>query len=253
MWLLPGIVGLPLGQPGRTDPEAAVVLEDAVESCGGRGVLASLVQTVAEGTATAFLADGPLTSDITIQRQGFLKSRTVSRRPGFVQESVNDGNFAWSVTNGFKQAFTDRSSARRIDPVNPLTGVLRAYALGKTTAEFAGEEGDGEQRLYRIALLLPDEDPGRLSRGHALQRRYELLVDAHSLLPAELRVASDGDPDSSELPERWYYSDYRSVEGALVPFQIEMEHSGNLLLRIQLTSFRSAPLADVFGEPSGGR
>lgn len=254
LWPFCALTSPSAGQPSGPDSQAAALLGGTIEACGGLGALASLNQTVSEGTATAFVGDATLISDITIQRQGFLKSRTISRRPGYLEETVRDGNYAWSVVNGTKQAYTDRRSALRIDPVNPLTGVLRAYALGKAAAEYTGEETDGKRRFHRIALLLADEHSGRLSRGQPLDRRYELLIDGSSLLPAELRLVSDDwDSERPDLWERWFYSDYRAAEGALVPFLIEMERYGQLLLSIQLSSFRSAPVADVFGEPSGGR
>jgi len=71
--------------------------------------------------------------------------------------------------------------------------------------------------------------------GHI--RTYDLRFDPATLLPVELLYALHPDKAASvDIPVRVEYSDYRTIDGAAIPFHIQRYFNGVLSLDITLTN-----------------
>ncbi|MEE8587502.1 MAG: hypothetical protein V3T83_21910 [Acidobacteriota bacterium] len=251
-----GIIPLPAQGP-PSDPQAARLMRQALEAHGGQGAVSSLGDTVSQGRMRIVRGQGFEESGLLIQQGGFDRLRTVLDGPGERRrEYVRDGRFAWWVEDGRKRPQTEEHSVNQVVPYNPASGMLAAFSRGRTALQGLGEEQQGGRRLlHRIGVLLLDSQERR-QQGRALDRAYEILIDAQTMLAAELLVASrDWDRDQPEMWERYVYSDYREVEGVLAPFRIEMHRFGRLWAETLLDSIGPAPPGDVFREPEaqGGR
>ena len=244
-----GIIPLPAQEP-PSDPQADRLMRQALQAHGGQGAVSSLGDTVSQGRIRIVRGQGFEESGLLIQEGGFDRLRTVLDGPGERRrEYVRDGRFAWWVENGRKRPQTEEHSVNQLVPYNPASGMLLAFLRGRTALQGLGEERQGGRRLHRIGVLLLDSRERR-QQGRALDRAYEILIDAQTMLAAELLVASrDWDRDQPEMWERYVYSDYREVEGVLAPYRIEMHRFGHLWAVTLLENIGPAPPGDVFQEP----
>ncbi len=232
---------------GQTDPQADAILLASLEAHGGRGAVEALRDAVLSGESRVYLAERTVDSQVRIEIRSWDQIRTVADAAGSRQEFVSDGRFASNLSGEGRQAFTERRTANRIVPYNPVAGILRAYLQDKVSLEFLGRErrSDGEFDLVAIRLL--DSDARRIEEGRPLDRTYHVLIDAGTALIREmLEVSDDWDSDRPDLWERWVYSDYRKFDDMLVPYKVEMYRYGHRNLEIQLDSFASEVLEGEF-------
>jgi hypothetical protein len=66
---------------------------------------------------------------------------------------------------------------------------------------------------------------------------FTLLIDKKTGLPAKLQFSAHPEDDANvDIPVEVVYSDYREVDGVIVPFRIEKYMNGNLLLELTVNS-----------------
>lgn len=246
-WLAAGAPAL-LAQEPSFDPQAEQALRLALEAHGGEGAVAALGDTLSQGILRIAVGEGFEESGLTVRQGGIDRLRTLLDGPGERRrEYVRDGRFAWWVEDGRKRPQTEGRSANLVNPYNPATGILLAFLQGQAVAQGVEQVQLGGRMLLRVDVLLPDSRP---RKGGAADRAFEVLIDAETMLVAELAAVSrDWDRSLPGLWERYAYSDYRPVEGVMSPFRIEMHRFGRLWSEALLESIGPAPPGDAFREP----
>jgi len=106
-----------------------------------------------------------------------------------------------------------------------------------TAASALSSAGENRDRLHverqplSVAANLSGEAAEHLQRAS----RFDLDLDPATSLPAEMKFSAHPDNDiSQEIPVRVVYSDYRSVNGAQIPFHVQKFLNNSLVLEIQL-------------------
>lgn len=140
-----------------------------------------------------------------------------------VPHEVDSGN-CWKPMLWFLPAFSVQSSI--------LPSYLRAVDLGMGTV------GSGTN-VYRHVqgTLVPTNLPNALMANIAQQSTSDLGLDPASLLPSVLTYQIHPDNGSQvNIGIEIRYSEYRQVNGAMIPYRIQRYVNGALQLDIQLNS-----------------
>jgi hypothetical protein len=103
---------------------------------------------------------------------------------------------------------------------------------------------------HQLTAILRDKRPERLSTGDPFDSRFEISIDAKTMLITGLRYARvKPDPDSEDVVDEYVYSDYRVAEGLRIPFHIEHWRAGRLIKELQLKDFYLMQHGAIFVEP----
>ncbi len=153
-----------------------------------------------------------------------------SKRPGKMRSEVDVTAMNMKVVTA-----TDGTTAWTQNPmVGPTAQVLPAEQA-KTIADQADIDGmlvGYKERGYSVTYV--GEEPVRGKPAHKLKvdRPGQSLVHVFLDTESHLQVKQEGeglDPQSgSRVPMATYMSDYRAVEGVMMPFLMEVEMSGNI-------------------------
>lgn len=123
-------------------------------------------------------------------------------------------------------------------PALVLGKIGRPASERVVTASAAGTSaGQIHDRLHveRRASAVPARIPKEAADGLQRASQFDLKLDPATSLPVEMTFATHPDDNlRQEIPVRVAYSDYRSVNGAQIPFHIEKFINNSLILEIQL-------------------
>jgi hypothetical protein len=106
-----------------------------------------------------------------------------------------------------------------------------------TASSATNSGGQGRDRLHveRKASAVPARIPKEAADSLRRASQFDVDLDPASSLPVEMTFATHPDNNvGQEIPVRVVYSDYRSVNGAQIPFHIEKFLNNSLILDIQL-------------------
>lgn len=219
--------------------EADQLLRDAQQAHGGASAATQARRIILSGTAQVRTQGGLADRSFTLHAGTRGTYRAEFTAPGFQRIFVNNGEFAYILQDGKRSAARHRDSANQIFPYNPLTGIFQALTRADLEPiSTATEEGGA----IVVEVLYLDRQP-RVPRSRSLQRRYQIRLDPDTLLASSLTLFSnyglDLVPDEPELV--WEYSDYRTVDGMVVPFRVrERTPRSDLVAEYQLESLSAS-------------
>jgi hypothetical protein len=120
-----------------------------------------------------------------------------------------------------------------------------ACRLGSINSEFdveyVGLEKLGERAVHHLKLTArPKGKNARLDQVNTLISERHVFVDAANGLVASIRYWVFA-PNALENHSNWqvFYSDYRPVDGVMMPFHMETHVDGNKFREVTFTSFRT--------------
>ncbi|HSR50374.1 MAG TPA: hypothetical protein VLV83_06065 [Acidobacteriota bacterium] len=230
-----------------------VVLEAAVEAHGGVSAISPTIDATSFGNQTFWAGQETLQRSLRLDTSGAFQMRmTLQAANRTPKVYVSDGRLAWSQEGDRTRSIAERQAANQPNPFNPVTGLLGAYLRNAFEPTYLGLERDGNVPYHRILLQLRDPDSSRVAQGRSVDRAYEVLIEDGTFLIAEVSVVgADWASHHPELWERWQYSDFRQVEGLIVPFFIEHFHNGVEISQTELSSFTLTQHGPIFREPVG--
>jgi len=232
------------------DSDAVVILQDSAEAHGGIQNIAKIRDARFSGVATTRRGDRVAEYPFITRTRGFNQVRTEVTAPGFEQTSINDGEYGWIVRNGEKQPLFTHQTANRLIEVNPVLGFLGAFAGSQLELSYDGLVDNASGPAHKLTAILRDKRPERLSTGDPFDSRFEISIDAKTMLITGLRYARvKPDPDSEDVVDEYVYSDYRVAEGLRIPFHIEHWRAGRLIKELQLKDFYLMQHGAIFVEP----
>ncbi len=203
MLVLPAFAGPGLvGASEDAAPTAAAILDGFVEATGGEAAYAKLNNRV--GKVKIDLAAQGIAFTMTVYHARPDKMYSVAESEAIGKiESGSDGDVVWEsnlmtgsqIKEGEERAFILRSSA--------LDSVVRWRDHFKEV-EYAGLETIAEKPCHKI-VLTPEE-------GKPETRYYD--QETHLLVKTEFTLVLPMGP----IPMEIYASDYRSVDGILMPY-----------------------------------
>jgi hypothetical protein len=212
-----------------TSPTASTVLSSTITALGTSAPV--LQGTTAQGT---FSENGE-TGNIVIKTSGQLVRYEVSL-PSQQFISVFQGGQAYTVQNGQSRSIPAWIAKYHRALHMPLVSRLADASLSNAHLEYIGTEPVNATSAYHVRLWsspidsTPSDLEQRISEFHA-------LVDAKTYLPAKF-ITYDLDPRAMENRSEVdvYLSDYRNVNGAMIPFRITSYSNGEMQSDIVLTS-----------------
>lgn len=196
----------PSAQPAAALSLAAL-LDAHAQARGGRSIWAKVQSVHYSGTLSMGGTAVPFTLDVA--RPGKLRMALFLEAGTALQ--VFDGKQGWTSTPSLGQAW-----------VQPVTGAdLQALAR---QADIDGPLVDPESKGYEAALLGKSEIGGTEVHGIVLRHRADgneetHYLDAQSFLPVQQQTQTrvQGQPVRTDVR----FSDYRDIDGRLVPFATE--------------------------------
>ncbi|MFA6233334.1 MAG: insulinase family protein [Bacteroidota bacterium] len=212
----------------EVDIDGPTLLEKNIEAMGGRTVLGKLTSRITEGDVT--ISFGPASAEGTIKEI----EKTPNKKYQLLTLSIDMGNGA-QIMESEQWVNGERVFVRQpMQPTTELTGedlaktleseqfnsILRWKELGFEPTVTEKKEMDG-----KVVYVL------NLKKKHSVEEMY---IDAENYL-------SVGKSETEETPQgpvssTTRYSDFRSVDGIMLPFTYEVENPG-MTLKATLTSY----------------
>lgn len=245
--LLFSATGLLRGQ--ATDNEAVKLLQAAIEAHGGVQVISSIKDATFTGRAWSIGKASQSYSFVT-KTQDLDRVRTEVNGSDFNQTFVSSGDFGWVVANGKKQSLFTHQTANKLIEVNPVLGLLAAFAHNRLEIDYVGEVIRDSRPTHHVLAYLRDPNTVRKTNGQSLDSRYDVFIDAGTgrMTALEFRRLGMGSERENTVDE-YRYTDYRAAEGVLVPFQIDHLHNGRPIKRLVVETFSLASHGASFAEP----
>jgi len=157
---------------------------------------------------------------------------------------------SWSGPDGISHAMAYHNLLTEPAWFFPAFAVARRLSGTGFVAAYVGHETNNGQAVEHVSVLQSSPLPtpaGGVSFEHLTQ--VDFFLDSTTLLPAA--ISFNIHPDNNallDLPVEVHFSDYRVVNGAQVPYQIQKFLNNSLLLdfQIQTVSFNTGLSANTF-------
>lgn len=218
------------------DPQALTILTQCLQAAGGTQAIAAIQDFTATGRITYNWANQPVQGSVTVRGRGTGQFR--------LDANLADGNLSWAVNNGiglYKKL--DGSTTHIFFPnaVNfgsltfPYAYIAASLADPSTNISYIGIDTKNGKKTYDIRLqqtFSSERDPnGVLSK--LTQRDFFIDTGTFQIV----RTADMVHPEkvaTIDIPHEMDFSDYRSVNGVMVPFSIGEMTVGQHTYTIQL-------------------
>jgi hypothetical protein len=142
----------------------------------------------------------------------------------------------WTAPDGSPQPFSLHNCMTDAAWFAPQLSVLSQLSNPSLVASYIGQEiraGATVQHLH-FAFQSPSPDPTGFFQGLSAE---ELYLDATTFLPVAITFNAHPDSDASvNIPIEIDFSAYQSVNGVLVPFQIQKLINNGLVLDLTINS-----------------
>lgn len=231
------------------DPEALTLLRQTAEAHGGLANIAKIRDARFSGVAVTKRGDTMQRYPFITRTRGFNQTRTEVNAPGFVQTTINNGEHGWVVSSGSKEPRFTNQTANRLVEVNPVLGLLSAFAASKLELAYDGFVEDAGGSFHIVSAYLWDTHAARLSSQRPLDSRFELAIDGDTYLIRSLGFSRVGTSAAGQIVEEYVYTDYRIADGLQVPFRVEHWRGGRLIKEIQVEDFFLTQHGAIFLEP----
>ena len=229
--------------PPVRDPQAVAILQQALAAAGGAAAIGAVQDYTATGTITYFWAGQQVQGAVTLKGRGIGKFR--------LEATLQSGTRTWAVSNGAGFIKHADGSARNIPYQNavnfgnltfPVAHLAAALQDPSTSISYFGLETRNGQQVQHVRLqrTFPTNlDP----RGDFTK----LTIRDFFIDPVAFQVLSILDmthPEDSftiSQPHEMGFSNYRAVNGILVPFSVQETSNGQHTYSVQITqiSFNS--------------
>jgi hypothetical protein len=239
----------PSSPPQATDPQAAALLARSAAALRGNAPLSDVTLT---GTARRIAgsddesgqvvvkarASGQSRLDLNLPSGKHSESRSVG--PGFSLASANSAaapTGQWTGPDGTAHDIAYHNLIAEPAWHSPAILLAQLLASPNLVVANAGQEtrnGATVQHLSIAQAATGTSDTDRLMQ-HLSQ--LDLYLDPATLLPASVTFNIHPDNNASlDLPVEVRFSDYRTINGAQVPFHIQKFLNNTLLLDLQFTN-----------------
>jgi len=223
----------------RQDPQAVAVAQAAFTAMGGAQAVAAYQDSQAAGTLTLSAGGNPVSYPITVKSKGLRETRIeVQMAKGTNIRIMNQGQAALQRPDGsVRSLYSNNTFSEHVDHV-PLLSVLAEIGNGNVNLIYQGTaqvQGQSEDviELDFVPNLDPVQGPlsASMSRTLYFVNQTTRLVDKVQSTPLY-----EGDMKNT-FTEEVYLTDYRSVNGLMVPFHQTIFMNSTLDSDITFTSF----------------
>jgi hypothetical protein len=228
----------PLAQAPLRDPSAVALLQQAIAAGGGSVTLGSVQDFTGLGSITYYWAGTEVKAPVTLRGRGVQEFRLDANMP--------EGTKSWVVSYGqgsLQEPLGEKTSIPFSNSWNlgnlsaPQLALLAALNDSATSIVQIASPAVGNRQVYdlRLQKVFPtkDDPTGQLSKWSA----KDFLIDpATFTIVATQDVEFSNDSPRHSFKHQLAFSDYRSVNGVLLPFAIAETIEGQQTWSIQLSS-----------------
>lgn len=223
-----------------TDPH--IILQRCAQAMGTFSQ--PTLQVVAEGTES-IAADN--TVPIRIVTRDLRDFRIERGGPASREITIITNGRGWHDAGGKRTRIASHTAAYFKADHLPALLCSTDYSRKGLGVSYEGEEAVGGKSAFHLKLIpLPKQNGEPADRTEALISEYHIFIDAQSfvLLKTARYVFS---PNAVENRSLWEtsYSDYRSINGVLMPFRLDNSISGR---RFSTTVFTSITTGSVVSD-----
>ena len=226
-----------LAMPTRAqDADARSILAQSLAAMGASGVTTQEIDVTVLAELLNHVQSPPSSSPLRIFTKGFDRVRweATTDRGSIVSVSASTG--AYVNTSEGKRSLRPGSAVRHgIDylPFLRLGQLLTAQDVLLETEEVTEVDGNPAYHVTVKQIYNFDEDTNRIL---AHTSRMELFIDTQTYLPIRVRYFLQFNDWRLDAPVDLDFSDFRSTQGAVLPFVIKHRIDGRLLSEVRITS-----------------
>ena len=224
--------------PPQRDPQGLAVLKQAIAAAGGSNALGSVQDFTASGSITYFWADQQVEGSVMLRGRGTNEFRLDANLP--------QGTRSWPVSKG-EGSLLEATGARSSIPFSnswnlgslsaPHLGMLAALSDTSMSVVLVGQTAVANKQVYDVRLqksfTLTEDLTGELSRWTS----KDYLIDSENfMLMATQDVENSNDAPWQSFKHQVLFSDYRAVNGVILPFLIIETINGQQTWKVQITS-----------------
>ncbi len=200
--------------------------------CGGAMGGGSIQDTSATGTLTSADTSAPPAS-ITLQSKGAAERFDVSSPDESKTSVLNEGR-SWTVRQGKREKVSYALSAYHRPEHVPALACLLDYPKANMSFTYIGTEDVRGRSAHHVKIFVPTSEK---DRTETMLSQLDIFLDAQTFVVLKTQRFVF-DPQAFENYSVWatYYSDYRAVGTALMPYHIESYLDGNKVRDITFSS-----------------
>ncbi len=204
---------------------AKAVLERGLKAHGGAAKLRALKDVSTRAKIEVTTPSGSLEGDLLTSAQLPDKTRIEMSMLGQRGVQVLNGDKGWTTSGGKVQDLTaEQAQAMRAGLKVQVLPLLARLASGTVTTGWTGADVVGTDSVDVLWIVDPDAN-ARAS----FSRKTGLLVRLEQEEPAMF--------GQGKVPMARLYSDFRAVDGLMVPFKIERYANGQLLIADTVSAY----------------
>lgn len=235
-------------EPAPKDPQGVAIVQQALAAMGGAAALtATSLHSVTTGTLT-LAGPSPKDMPIVLKTKGTRKVRSELQTPeGTRVRILNDGRAVAIRPDGsVKWLSVDNAMAERVSHI-PALSLLAENAEASVAVEYVGPATVNGQPVVVVGLSFTPSSDAKQAAEFLELTRCLFFVDPGSGTIAKIEYTHYAEGHrSTKWKEEVFLSDYRSVEGVLVPFKQITLRNGELESALELSSVQfNVGLADA--------
>jgi hypothetical protein len=210
------------------DPQALAVAQAAFTAMGGTQAITGYQDCLASGTATIYAGGTPISYPITLKSKGLRETRVeLQKANGTSIRIVNQGQGAIVRPDGsVKTLYSNNTFYEHVNHV-PLLSVLGVFGGGSVNLLYKGvAQVQGQSENVIEIDFIPNLANGPL---YASMSSTLFFVNQTTNLVDKIQRSTFYEGDQNDtVNEETYFSDYRSVNGMIVPFHQTVYADGQL-------------------------
>ena len=239
-------------QTVQRDPQAVGILSQALSAAGGVAPLSAIQDFTASGTITYYWAGKEVQGSVTTRGRGTGQFRLDASLPNGVRSwAVNNGTGSVKEVDGTTTPIQYHNTINFGSLTFPFKYLVTALQDTSTSISYLGLVTTDGRQAYHIRLrkvFAPNADPNGI-RSKLTTRDF--FIDAGTFyVLSTLDMVHPKNRSTEDRPHEMHFSDYRPVNGILVPFSVTEKGGGQRLSTIQFNqiSFNTG-LRDTDFEP----
>lgn len=206
----------------QRDPQAIVLLQQSLNAAGGASAIAAIRDYAGSGTITYFWAGKEVRGEVQVYSKGIAQFRLDATLP--------DGVRSWAISNQAGSVRETTGYTHEIPFHNAIDfgGLTLPYSLmsaalndPSSTIQYVGPAVKNGRNAYqvRVQSIPIDFEPSGLLRHLSTK---DIFIDTNTFQVLSTLDMVHPDQDFyQEIPHEIAFSDYRAVNGVLLPFTFQ--------------------------------
>ena len=216
------------------DPQALAIATQAYKVLGGT----LPADSRAIGTYSRVAGSTEDSGTIEVLIRGWNQTSTkITNSDGTTEVVYSRGYAVQKDTSGVIQ-FSLEKSVSSMSAISPLTIIAAAVLDTSSTVQFVATESVNGTAAYHIRVCLGSPDQNFTANINTLGTK-DIWLATDSELPLEISYQTRDSFGNVPIPVTYLFSQYKSVNSVLYPFQIQKSFNGTPYMTVSMTSVAS--------------